>query len=586
MDRNKIYCGNSLDVLKTFPDKVFQCCITSPPFFGLRSYNTGKWIGGSQDCVHDTIPARNGRGGSGPNAKNTTNSYPSEFPSPTCSKCGAIYEDFQLGLETTPDEYVAHLVEVFREVRRTLRDDGILFLNLGDSYAGSWGNSGHRPELDNSPSHQREKNTDYISRKGWDNRRDRPASSYKLPNIKPKDLIGIPWKLAEALKEPYYGGIIKNELDRVWLAATIDAEGTICGFTHIRSDDGTTRTGVHVSITNTDTKMLKNAKRTWPASINGHEIKPGGRLGTRPLYRWTPSDINKKSLLMRELYPYLIVKKKQCRLAYNLFEISKTAKRNIPRSESDETHSRRLWIMQALSDLNHNRKVEIPTWCIEPPTVLEPGFYLRSTIIWEKPNCMPSSTLDRPTTSHEYIFLFAKEKKYYYDYFAIQEESTSGDLSKRNKRTVWTIPTKPFKGGSHFAVFPEDLVIPPIKSSTSEKGCCPACNAPYKRILLKKPMVIRKTDRMAQMGEFGRTQASGTMLSPAESKTVGWQQTCSCILDCAWGDPEHCLVLDPFMGSGTVGVVSKKLGRNFVGIDLNGSYVNMAVERINSVILF
>jgi DNA modification methylase len=71
MEINKIYCGNSLNVLKTFPDKVFQCCITSPPFFGLRSYNTGKWIGGSQDCVHDTIPARNGRGGSGPNAKQT-----------------------------------------------------------------------------------------------------------------------------------------------------------------------------------------------------------------------------------------------------------------------------------------------------------------------------------------------------------------------------------------------------------------------------------------------------------------------------------------------------------------------------------
>jgi hypothetical protein len=131
--------------------------------------------------------------------------------------------------------------------------------------------------------------------------------------------------------------------------------------------------------------------------------------------------------------------------------------------------------------------------------------------------------------------------------------------------------------------FPEELILNPIKSSTSEKGCCPACNAPYKRILLKKPMVIRKTDRMAQMGEFGRTQASGTMLSPAESKTVGWQQTCSCILDCAWGDPEHCLVLDPFMGSGTVGVVSKKLGRDFVGIDLNADYCKMAEERIAKV---
>jgi hypothetical protein len=234
-------------------------------------------------------------------------------------------------------------------------------------------------------------------------------------------------------------------------------------------------------------------------------------------------------------------------------------------------------------------------------------------------NSMPESVVDRPSKSHEYLFMFTKSKKYFYDGEAVKEgrknpedtrpgksgNYTTGKLSgsarentpngqtsrgrlsqyctsKRNLRSVWTLVTKPFKS-AHFATFCEELLLNPIKSSTSEKGCCPACNAPYKRILLKKPMVIRKTDRMAQMGEFGRTQASGTMLSPAESKTVGWQQTCSCILDCAWGDPEPCLILDPFMGSGTVGVVSKKLGRDFVGIDLNADYCKMAEERINSI---
>jgi hypothetical protein len=175
--------------------------------------------------------------------------------------------------------------------------------------------------------------------------------------------------------------------------------------------------------------------------------------------------------------------------------------------------------------------------------------------------------------------MLSKSSRYFYDNIAVAEPPTENYNGIRNKRDVWDIPNKAFKG-SHSATFSEELATIPILSSSSEKGCCPACNAPYKRILLKKPMVIRKTDRMALMGEFGRTQSSGTMLSPAESKTIGWQQTCSCILDCAWGDPEHCLVLDPFMGSGTVGVVSKKLGRDFVGIDLNADYCKMAEERI------
>jgi DNA modification methylase len=485
LERNKIYCGNSLNILRTFPDKVFQCCVTSPPFFGLRSYNTGHWIGGSRDCVHDTVPARNGRGGSGPNAKNTTDSYPSEFPSPSCSKCGAIYEDFQLGLESTPDEYTDHLVEVFREVKRTLRDDGVFWLNLGDSYAGSWGNAGHRPELDDSPSHQREKNCDYLPRGGWDDRRDRPASSYKLPNIKAKDLIGIPWKLAFALRD-----------DGWWLRSDI----------------------------------------IWAKGVSGQK---------------------------------------------------------------------------ELTSQIHNAGIEIGIEENKIEALIESlGLYVG--------NSMPESVVDRPSKSHEYLFMLTKSKKYFYDNDAVREDLVtkdnkgrresypSGSTSSmrggvhqvkngsfaglplnplgRNLRSVWTLVTKPFKS-AHFAVFPEELILNPIKSSTSEKGCCPACNAPYKRILLKKSMVIRKTDRVALMGEFGRTQSSGTMLSPTESKTVGWQQTCSCILDCAWGDPEPCLVLDPFMGSGTVGVVSKKLGRNFVGIDLNKSYVDMANERISKVMI-
>src|SRR5690348_7623687 len=149
---NEIQFGDCRDIMDGWilegRGGTVQTCVTSPPYFGLRDY-----------------------GVSG-----------------------------QIGLEKTPDEYVAGLVDVFRRVRDLLRDDGTLWLNLGDSYWGSWGNAGNRPELDKKTLNQREKNCNYLPRGGWDNRRDRPASSYKIPGIKNKDLIGIPWRVAFALQ--------------------------------------------------------------------------------------------------------------------------------------------------------------------------------------------------------------------------------------------------------------------------------------------------------------------------------------------------------------------------------------------------
>jgi site-specific DNA-methyltransferase (adenine-specific) len=131
------------------------------------------------------------------------------------------------------------------------------------------------------------------------------------------------------------------------------------------------------------------------------------------------------------------------------------------------------------------------------------GWFLRSDIIWEKPNCMPESVKDRPTRCHEYLFLFSKSLKYYYDYVSVQEGNG------RNRRTVWSIPTEPFTG-THSATFPPTLVEP-------------------------------------------------------------------CIM--AGSEPED-WVLDPFFGSGTVGVVCEQQHRNYVGIELNQDYVKLAIDRI------
>jgi site-specific DNA-methyltransferase (adenine-specific) len=136
----------------------------------------------------------------------------------------------------------------------------------------------------------------------------------------------------------------------------------------------------------------------------------------------------------------------------------------------------------------------------------EAGWFLRSDIIWEKPNCMPESVKDRPTRSHEYLFLLTKSVKYYYNHVNIQEPNG------RNRRTVWSIPTEPFPG-AHFATFPPKLVAPCVLAGS-------------------------------QPGDW---------------------------------------VLDPFFGSGTVGVVCEEQRRNYVGIELNPEYVKIALQRIRNV---
>lgn len=251
--------------LPKLPDKSVQCCVTSPPYWSLRDYH----IAG------------------------------------------------QIGLEPTIEQFINRLVEVFAEVKRVLRDDGVLWLNIGDAYTS--GDRGYRAPDRKNPV------------RAMLYRPDTPEG------LKPKDLIGLPWRLAFALQRD--------------------------------------------------------------------------------------------------------------------------------------------------------------------------GWYLRSDVIWHKPNCMPESVKDRPTRAHEYLFLFSKSERYYYDYNSIRE------ANGRNRRTVWSIPTQPFKG-AHYAVFPPALIGPCILAGS-------------------------------QPGEF---------------------------------------VLDPFFGSGTVGIVCDRLERRYIGIELHPDYIKLARNRLNTLL--
>ena len=182
--------GNCLDTLKQLPDQCVNTCITSPPYWGLRDYGTATWIGGDPNCNHmrDSKVNPNGNTDTGHKAMfDQENAVGDAIYKSECPKCGAKRKDQQLGLEDTPDQFVKNLVNVFREVRRVLKDDGTVWLNLGDSY--------HRSGSD-QPTQKGILNTSGINKKyGWDHKHKN-----KLINLKPKDLVGIPWKVAFALQ--------------------------------------------------------------------------------------------------------------------------------------------------------------------------------------------------------------------------------------------------------------------------------------------------------------------------------------------------------------------------------------------------
>jgi len=210
------------------------------------------------------------------------------------------------------------------------------------------------------------------------------------------------------------------------------------------------------------------------------------------------------------------------------------------------------------------------------------GWYLRSDIIWSKPNPMPESVTDRPTKAHEYIFLLTKSPKYYYDADAIREPGLDGT---HNKRSVWEIATQPYPE-AHFATFPEDLVEPCILAGSSEKGVCAQCGKPWERMveLTEEYAALLDSGKAWRTNEgkpdayTNRQPKKHPQNAPPKHNTIGWQPTCTCNADVV-----PATVLDPFAGSGTTLAVAQKFGRKSVGVDLNRDYLRLASNRLRCI---
>jgi DNA modification methylase len=237
------------------------------------------------------------------------------------------------------------------------------------------------------------------------------------------------------------------------------------------------------------------------------------------------------------------------------------------------------------------------------------GWYLRQDIIWSKPNPMPESVTDRCTKAHEYLFLLSKRERYYFDAAAIAEpcsptshggsprnagskqgalrQQRGGNLGDwdsaigRNRRSVWTITTESYSE-AHFATFPTALVEPCIAAGTSERGHCSACGKGWQRVTEREktfqsgsgmsgnPITGKNGADMQGGGDTGDIRKGPTI----STRTTGWQPTCQCNAESVPG-----VVLDPFMGSGTVAQVAQNLGRRWLGCELNPDYIKLQSKR-------
>lgn len=601
-----IHVGDVRDVLATLEDGSVDCCVTSPPYWGLRDYGTGSWAGGDPDCDHKNTNVDRSLLNDGALRDRTTPMRD------VCGKCGAQRIDQQLGLEPTPDLYVANMVAVFREVRRVLADHGTCWVNLGDSYFGT--GRGPSDLADDRGFHTK------VTRDGF------PLKGvYTHETLKSKDLVGIPWRVAFALQQPWERHVIESATDRAWMAGLMDGEGCV-SVVAVQPTTGVNEShSMRVQIRMADTEAVERVVVITGMSNVTYDLDTG--QGARPAQQWKISG-DKAADVLADIYPFLTIKRRQAIVGWNLQRLKDgvVTKRGQPIPE-DNMAKRRL-LHDVLRKLNQREPVDIPSWCREPAVEREEGWYLRSDVVWAKPNPMPESVTDRPTKAHEYVFLLSKRPRYWFDQEAVREPAEYGrrevtgpprngrtapsssmwrgvgdgkeavdagsrtvrgsdPSAGRNVRSVWEIATQPY-AEAHFATYPEELVRRCLLAGCPE-WVCGTCGKARERVTEHGAVTSTggsangaRAANMAVVSPLGQNPDSGAFNTGTfvarEKITLGWS-------DCGHGNYRPGQVLDPFGGSGTTALVARKLGRRSVLIELNPDYAELAARRLQQLSL-
>lgn len=498
MELNKIYLGDNIEILKTLPDKSVNCCITSPPYYGLRDYGTGTWVGGDPNCKHfreskhSNIVTGVGNG----QDKQWSNGVGvgDAIYKTVCPICGAVREDRQVGLEESPEEYIDRLVKIFREVRRVLTDDGTLWVNIGDTYYGSGGGRG-------STYHDARTDVVQSGNKGFNDMLYAPVLTKKSDIYKPKDLIGIPWMLAFALRAD--GWYLRQDI--IWHKPNPMPESVKdrCTKSHEyifllskNRDYYFDYQSIQERATYPDAKNIKFGGNKYGDNDNslfsiysGNEYMGSDKRNKRDVWNY---DDSKYSSAEQEASVRQGMSKDR---GNNTVAIRK----NLPEQEVFVDFMRARTSVEALVEGTDIKQSTIEHWFRRDDT----GFSYPSVEDWNKIKDLLNDSTE------EFIKMDSMLTDVTYETDAIDKNNNG----KRAKRDVWSVSPAHSKL-AHFATFPEDLILPMILA-----GC-----------------------------------------------------------------PKDGVVLDPFMGSGTVGVVAKANHRNYVGIDLSKEYVDMANRRLSNII--
>ena len=468
--------------------------------------------GGGKDCRHDWITKKH-KDTREVEGSNLTGRIPYKegearinYTDGFCSLCGAWKGAY--GLEPTPEMYVHHTVEILWEIRRVLRKDGVVFWNIGDSYASQGGAV---------------KSSFYDVMGGQKPRGYENSRRVNHKSIKPKDLCLIPFRVAIAAQE-----------DGWWVRSII-----------IWNKPNPMPESVTDRPTESHEYILMLTKSGAPLFWT-HRDHEGTREKPKADYRWV-NQINKDEV---DIAPGDWKVKIKCPVC----EV--TGKVNIHLG---------LDVWQEAKCTTCNGEKETQLW-------KRINLWRGHDYYWD------AEAVRENHNSHYKTTAMPDSKRFGGDAVvgnkAIREERII-ETNGRNLRSVWTFATQPFPE-AHFAVFPEKLPELCIKAATPGMGVCAKCGVPWDRITEHKNMVINKTDGYAK-ASGNRTATAGTMVSPAETKTIGWKPTCKCKTTLP---PVPATVLDPFMGAGTTLWAAKKLNRKSIGFDISGEYCELSKKRI------
>ena len=535
-----LYHADVLDGLRALPSGSVHCIVTSPPYLGLRTYQV----------------------------------------------------EGQLGLESTPEEFVANLVAVFRECRRVLRDDGVLWVNLGSSYMGSGG--AHKPGGANPGLSQ-------SSTRGGV-----PLSGI-APGLKPLDNMMMPARVARALQAdgwylrsaitwvkpapmPESVSGVRWEKHRVKVKAQVDYQGS-----HYTAETGLRGHGADI------VNRSKGIGSTEWADCPGCKVcEPNGGLVLRK-GSWRPTHSSEMIYMLTKSADYWAdgedVREDSSPNTHRRAAIGGVPSDRFKMEKAGKGNRNNPSFQAAMRDLplaagRNLRDVWIigpepfsMTLCKNCKTVYEPQSY-RRLMNGSNPQC--NTEIDEDVQCGGTDFDYGDGVFLCRNCLTARSKSEMARLPKAKrcrvcKESVWV---------GHFASFPTALPKKCILAATSERGVCPKCGAQWARIVEVRD-VVHQREPAHQPGNTP-TKVDSTGWEPTTGNTIGWRPTCRCPGldgDAPWPDlamhPDGeanwptvpATVLDIFMGSGSTAVAARELGRIAWGIDLQEDYLRMAVER-------